>query len=76
MSETVKRKEKEENGKKNGKLREKVVQIGSFFWSVFSLIQSKYRKMRTRKNSVFGHFSCSDCLKKGKQSFNTQYYKI
>ena len=71
MSETVKRKEKEENGKKNGKLREKVVQIGSFFF-----IQSKYRKMRTRKNSVFGHFSCSDCLKKGKQSFNTQYYKI
>ena len=25
-------------------------------WSVFSCIQSKYRKIRTRKNSLFGHF--------------------
>ena len=25
-------------------------------------IQSEYRKMRTRKNSVFGHFSCSVLL--------------
>ena len=44
----------------------------SFFWSVFPCvwteyrdlhvnlrIQSKYRKIRTRKNSVFGHFSRS-----------------
>ena len=23
-------------------------------------IQSEYRKIRTRNNSVFGHFSCSD----------------
>ena len=37
----------------------KSVQIRSFFWSVFSCIQSEYRKIRTRKNSVFGHFSCS-----------------
>ena len=38
-----------------------------FFWSVFSgiygvnfRVQSKYGKIRTRKNSVFGHFSRSD----------------
>ena len=36
-------------------LRENV-QIWSFLWSVFSLIQSKYGKMRTRKNSAFEHF--------------------
>ena len=34
----------------------KSVQIRSFFWSVFSCIQFKYRKIGTRKNSVFGHF--------------------
>ena len=28
--------------------------------SVILRIQSEYRKTRTRKNSVFGHFSCSD----------------
>ena len=51
----------------------KSIQIGSFFWSVFSCIrteygdnsvnlriQSEYRKIRTRKISVFGHFSGSD----------------
>ena len=37
----------------------KFVQIWSYFWSVFSCIQSEYRKIRTRKNSVFGHFSRS-----------------
>ena len=37
----------------------KNVQMWSFFWSVFSCIQSDYRKIRTRKNSVLGHFSCS-----------------
>ena len=47
----------------------KSVQIRSAFWSVFSRnrteyravrsIQSKCGKMRTRKNSVFGHFSRS-----------------
>ena len=31
----------------------------SFFCSVFSCIQSEYRKIRNRKNSVFGHFSGS-----------------
>ena len=34
----------------------KSVQI-SFFWSVFSCIQFECRKIWTRKNSVFGHFS-------------------
>ena len=41
----------------------KIVQILSFFWSIFFrvnfFIQSKYRKIRTRKNSVFRHFSPS-----------------
>ena len=31
----------------------KCVQIWSFFWSVF---RNEYGKIRTRKNSVFGHF--------------------
>ena len=31
----------------------------SFFWSVFFRIQSKYGKIRTRKNYVFGYFSHS-----------------
>ena len=30
-----------------------------FFWSLFLCIRTKYRKIRTRKNSVFGHFSRS-----------------
>ena len=38
----------------------KSVQIRSFCWSVLSLIQSEYGEIRTRKNSVFGHFSRSD----------------
>ena len=37
----------------------KSVQIWSFFWFVFSCIRIEYRKIRTRKNSVFGHFSRS-----------------
>ena len=32
------------------------VQIRSYFWSAFSCIQTEYRKIRTRNNSVFGHF--------------------
>ena len=36
------------------------VKIRSFFWSVFSCIQSKYRKIQTRQNSAFGHFLRSD----------------
>ena len=37
----------------------KSVQIRSYLWSAFSCIQSEYRKIRTRNNSVFGHFSCN-----------------
>ena len=37
----------------------KGVQLWRFFWSVFSSIQFEYRKMRTRKNSILGHFSRS-----------------
>ena len=33
------------------------VQMQSYFWSVFSCIQSKFRKIRTRNNSALGHFS-------------------
>ena len=35
------------------------VQIRSFLWSVLSCIRTEYRKIRIRKNSVFGHFSRS-----------------
>ena len=38
----------------------KSVQIRSFFWSIFSCIRTEYRKVRARKNSVFGHFSRSE----------------
>ena len=34
----------------------KSVQIQSFFRSVFSCIRTEYKKIRTRKNSVLGHF--------------------
>ena len=27
-----------------------------FFWSVFSCVRTEYRKIQTRKNSLFGHF--------------------
>ena len=37
----------------------KSVQIRSFFWSIFSCIQSGYRKIWTRKISVFWLFSHS-----------------
>ena len=37
----------------------KSVQTRSFFWSVFSHIDSKYGKIRTGKNSVLGYFSRS-----------------
>ena len=35
----------------------KSVQIRSFLWSLFSFIRTEYRKIRTRKNFVFEHFS-------------------
>ena len=37
----------------------KVFKYKVFFWSVFSCIQSEYRKTWTKKNSVFGRFSRS-----------------
>ena len=40
----------------------KSVHIRSFFWSAFSCIQSEYRKIRSRKNSAFGHFSRSEIV--------------
>ena len=30
------------------------------FWSVFSCIRTENSKIRSRNNSIFGHFSCSD----------------
>ena len=52
----------------------KIIQIRSFFWSLFSRIQTEYGeilrisgiqfecgKIQIRKNSVFGHFSRSSC---------------
>ena len=45
----------------------KSVQMRSYFWSAFCCIRteygeilSEYGKIRTRNNSVFGHFSCSE----------------
>ena len=45
----------------------KNVQIRSYFWFVFSCIRTEYgdllvriQKIRTRNNSVFGHFSRSE----------------
>ena len=35
------------------------VQIWSFFRFLFSCIRTEYRKIRERKNSLFGHFSLS-----------------
>ena len=40
----------------------KSVHIRIFFWSIFSSIRIEYRKIRTRENSVFGHFSRSVVL--------------
>ena len=40
----------------------KSVQIRSFFWPVFPRIRTEYGEIRTRKKSVFGHFSRSAAL--------------
>ena len=62
----------------------KSVQIRSFFWSVFSCrvslrIQSEYGKIRTRKNSVFEHFSrsveCSDSKLRSNSHILSHYLK-
>ena len=42
----------------------KSAQSRSFFWPVFSCIQSEYRKIRTRKSFVFGQFSRRGMFKK------------
>ena len=49
-----------------------IVQIRSFFWSVFSVFQ----KIRTRKNSVFGHFSHSANYQYIRQFTTTQAYLL
>ena len=43
----------------------KVSKCAVFFSSIFSGIHSKFRKMRTRKNSAFGHFSHSASFLEG-----------
>ena len=43
-----------------GTLCEKCPNTKFFFWSLFSRMQSEYGKLRTRKNSIFGHFSRSE----------------
>ena len=40
--------------------RLKESKYGVFFWSIFSRVWTEYGKIRTRKNSIFGHFSLSD----------------
>ena len=49
----------------------KSVQILSFFWSIFSCFRTEYRKIRTRNNFIFGHFSRSQSL-----SCFTQYFGV
>ena len=39
-------------------------------WSVFSCIWTEYTKTRTRKNSVFGHFSHCGCVPKSSQKLS------
>ena len=51
----------------------KSVEILSYFLSVFSCIQSEYKKIRTRNNFVFGHVSRSamecNCYAHSKNSY-------
>ena len=47
-------------------LREKCTST-EFFWSVYSCIQSEYRKVRTRKYFVFGQFSRSNHYRRVQQ---------
>ena len=60
---TKKENKKTQSKTKQNKIKSKrcakSAQIRSYFWSVFSCIQSEYRKIRTRNNSVFGYFSRS-----------------
>ena len=51
------------------------VQIRNFLWSVFSCFWSKYRKIRTRKKSIFEYFSHSvkPCSAHMQSSANSQH---
>ena len=51
----------------------KIVQMRSFLWSVFSRIRTEYGKIRTRKNSVFGHFSRSVLMVLTKRSIDLKW---
>ena len=52
----------------------KSVQIRVFFWFVFSHIRTEYGE--TRKNSVFGHFSCTESLSVKHGVFGTKYSRM
>ena len=47
--------DKELLNKLKSTLREKF-HISRFSWSLFFYVQSKYRKIRTRRHSIFGNF--------------------
>ena len=57
---------------KNYKHCAKSVQMRGFFWSVFFCIRTEYKKIRIRKNSVFGHFSFSERIVNIHRFFNLQ----
>ena len=42
----------------------KSAQIRSYFWSLFSCIWTEYRKIRTKNNSLLGHFSSSGSFRR------------
>ena len=54
----------------------KNIQIRSFFWSAFSHIRIEYRKIRTRKNSVFGLFSRSELNDNGDDKFRSSHPEV
>ena len=54
----------------------KNVQIRSFFWSAFSYIRIEDRKIRTRKNSVFGLFSRSELNDNGDDKFRSSHPEV
>ena len=51
-------------------------QIRSFFQSIFSCIRTEYRKIRTRKNSLFEHFSRSDFSNLQRQSQSQSFKNL
>ena len=54
----------------------KSVQIRSYFWSVFFCIQSEQRKVWTKINYLFGHFSRSESKKISLQERRDFLWKI